>query len=50
MKWNKLIPQNNRQKDSEYNKLEFYLHVYFVVFGAHPASKKPQVKPLSQYH
>ena len=36
------MPLQVRQKDEECKKLEFYLFVYFVVFGAHE-NKKSQV-------
>mmetsp|Transcript_25499 Transcript_25499/g.22507 ORF Transcript_25499/g.22507 Transcript_25499/m.22507 type:complete len:117 (+) Transcript_25499:255-605(+) len=39
-KWNKYIPANMRYKDDFCNKLEFYLHIYFVVYNVHPYAKR----------
>jgi len=39
-KWNNYVPVHIRSTDEFCNKLEFYIHLYFVVYNVHPFSKK----------
>eukprot|EP01017_Pseudomicrothorax_dubius_P016284 TRINITY_DN1848_c0_g1_i5.p1 TRINITY_DN1848_c0_g1~~TRINITY_DN1848_c0_g1_i5.p1 ORF type:complete len:864 (+),score=199.42 TRINITY_DN1848_c0_g1_i5:102-2693(+) len=39
-RWEKLVPNNIRIRDEEAKKLEFYMHVYFLIYPIHPSLKK----------
>jgi len=41
--WNRFIPFQIRENDSNAIKLEFYLHIYFTVYTLHPLTKKSSV-------
>jgi len=49
-KWNTFIPVSIRSNDEYCNKIEFYLHLYFVVFYLHPFTKKPPTKSGKPRH
>lgn len=38
--WEKLITKSLKETDYEYKKLEFNLHIYFVVYVVHPYNSK----------
>ena len=37
--WDKLVPSSLKESDYDCKKLEFHLHIYFVVFVVHPCNK-----------
>ena len=37
--WDKLVPKNLKETNYDCKKLEFNLHIYFVIFVVHPYNK-----------
>lgn len=44
--WNEVIPQHVRQ--SEGQKIEFYINIFFAIFPIHPLIKASKPHPLSE--
>jgi hypothetical protein len=45
--WEKLIPQKIKETNYDCKKLEFNLHIYFVVYVVHPYNKNRQSQPAA---
>jgi hypothetical protein len=43
--WDKLVPQKIKDTDYDCKKLEFNLHIYFVVYVMHPYNKSRLSQP-----
>jgi hypothetical protein len=46
--WDKLIPNKLKETDYDCKKLEFNLHIYFVVYVVHPYNKNRQSQSIME--